>query len=60
MKKILGIIFLSFLCSSFGTSAEINLECEPKAYGENNPIGDNNLAAGRKMNRRVQFSIEKN
>lgn len=38
MKKILGIIFLSFLCSSFGTSAEINLECEPKAYGENNPI----------------------
>ena len=29
-------------------------------YGEDNPIGDNNLASGRKMNRRVQFSIEKN
>lgn len=29
------------------------------AYGEERPIGDNNTAAGRKTNRRVQFSIGK-
>ena len=29
-------------------------------YGEDKPIGDNNRAAGRKMNRRVQFSVSKN
>tara|TARA_B100000767_G_C19777545_1_gene543593 strand:+ start:4057 stop:5376 length:1320 start_codon:yes stop_codon:yes gene_type:complete len=29
-------------------------------YGEDKPIGDNNRAAGRKMNRRVQFSFGKN
>lgn len=29
-------------------------------FGEENPIGDNNRAAGRKANRRVQFAVGKN
>jgi outer membrane protein OmpA-like peptidoglycan-associated protein len=28
-------------------------------YGEDKPIGDNKRAAGRKINRRVQFSVSK-
>ena len=29
-------------------------------FGEEKPIGDNNRAAGRKINRRVQFAVGKN
>ena len=28
-------------------------------YGEDKPIGDNKRASGRKINRRVQFSVSK-
>ena len=29
-------------------------------FGEEKPLGDNNRAAGRKINRRVQFAVGKN